>query len=139
MKNNQSNCIPTNELKNTLDLLGYSLPNHEVRELTNRLKKDGKLNEFEGISKELLKQVCLCFCLHLRLMACAQLWFDTRNLRTSANKKSKQENSTNKMQCCQFGRNFAKWANFKTLWATRNSQKWPFGENSSKGYHIKMQ
>ena len=93
VQNNQNNRIPTNELKNTLDLLGYQLPNHEVRELINGLKNEGKLNESEGISKELLKEVCLHFCLHFSARARSSSSY--LNQSASSERASKNHNKIN--------------------------------------------
>lgn len=49
--------IASNELKSALDLVGYKLPHHQVRELLNDLKNRGKLDSNEGISKEVFKEV----------------------------------------------------------------------------------
>ena len=93
VKNNQNNRIPSNELKNTLDLLGYQLPNHEVRELVNSLKNEGKLNESEGISKELLKEVCFCLflCLHFSTRALNAVFSTNQRLPSARFRKSKQK------------------------------------------------
>jgi hypothetical protein len=44
-------------MKNALDHIGFKLPNHQVRELLNDMKKQGKLDEAKGVSKELFKEV----------------------------------------------------------------------------------
>lgn len=50
--------IANNELKSALDLVGFKLPNHQVRELINGLKKEGKIKtEASSISKEVFKEV----------------------------------------------------------------------------------
>ena len=45
-------------MKRALDLAGYRLPNHRVRELIADLKKQGKLNADQEITKEEFKAIC---------------------------------------------------------------------------------
>ena len=45
------------EVKQALDLAGYRLPNHRVREILAELKKGGDISGDE-ISKEVFKEIC---------------------------------------------------------------------------------
>ena len=49
--------IKQSEVKQALDLAGYRLPNHRVREILAELKKGGKISGDE-ISKEVFKEIC---------------------------------------------------------------------------------
>ena len=44
------------EVKNALDLAGYKLPNHEVREILTTLKSENKIPDGK-VSKDLFKEV----------------------------------------------------------------------------------
>ena len=49
--------INETDLKHALDLAGYKLPNHRVRELILELKSQSKIAEDQRVSKELFKEV----------------------------------------------------------------------------------
>jgi len=53
--------IDQNHLKNALDLNGFRLPNHQVRDLIEELKAKNKIDVGGKISKKLLKDVRLNF------------------------------------------------------------------------------
>jgi len=54
---NGETAIKQSEVKQALDLAGYRLPNHRVREILAELKKGGKISGDE-ISKEVFKEIC---------------------------------------------------------------------------------
>ena len=49
--------IEEGQVKDALDLLGYKLPNHEVRDILLDLKKTNKLGSNGVVSKDLFKEV----------------------------------------------------------------------------------
>lgn len=53
-----ANWLDTAEVKKALDLAGYKLPNYQVRELLVDLKNKEKLDEQNGVSKQLFKEIC---------------------------------------------------------------------------------
>ncbi len=54
---NGETSIAQSEVKNALDLAGYKLPNHRVRELLGDLKAQGKLSADQNVPKEIFKEV----------------------------------------------------------------------------------
>ena len=54
---NGENSIPQSDLKNAMDLAGYKLPNHQVREMLLELKGQSKLGDADQVSKELFREV----------------------------------------------------------------------------------
>ena len=54
---NGETAIKQSEVKQALDLAGYRLPNHRVRQILAELKKGGKISGDE-ISKEVFKEIC---------------------------------------------------------------------------------
>lgn len=55
---NGETAIKQSEVKRALDLAGYRLPNHRVRELLADLKKRGQISGDQDISKEVFKEIC---------------------------------------------------------------------------------
>ena len=49
--------MDTNELKNAMDMAGYKLPNHVVRDLLAELKAQGKVGADARVSKDVVKEV----------------------------------------------------------------------------------
>lgn len=48
------------DVKNALDLAGYKLPNHQVRDLLADLKVAGKIGEDNRVNREVFKEVSEC-------------------------------------------------------------------------------
>ncbi|TRY80405.1 hypothetical protein TCAL_07747 [Tigriopus californicus] len=55
---NGENSINDNDLKNALDLAGYKLPNHKVRDLIAEMKKQGRIGNDQKLSKDIFKEIC---------------------------------------------------------------------------------
>lgn len=54
---NGETSVNDSDLKNALDLAGYKLPNHKVRDLVRELKDQGKVGDDGRVSKEIFKEV----------------------------------------------------------------------------------
>ncbi|XP_040566376.1 fimbrin isoform X2 [Lepeophtheirus salmonis] len=50
--------IKTTEVKDSLDLMGFKLPNHKVRDLLEDFQSQGKLKMNDPVSKDMFKEIC---------------------------------------------------------------------------------
>eukprot|EP00096_Caligus_rogercresseyi_P001931 TRINITY_DN1343_c0_g1_i1.p1 TRINITY_DN1343_c0_g1~~TRINITY_DN1343_c0_g1_i1.p1 ORF type:complete len:625 (+),score=143.30 TRINITY_DN1343_c0_g1_i1:96-1970(+) len=50
--------IQTNEVKDSLNLMGFKLPNHKVRDLLEEFQSQGKLKMSDPVSKDMFKEIC---------------------------------------------------------------------------------